>query len=121
MYRLATIYFVLVISWAFFEELMIVRLWQIELSGWLYSLIRFIPPIICGVCANQWYYRHVGRIVASARAEEPDPDSRLLLLHERGGASLLSACAMFLLFFIMVALALMVIELFAPATDALPA
>jgi hypothetical protein len=115
MYRATLIFYALIGSWVFFELFVIVRTWNMELPDWLFSLTRMIPPAICGLFGNRWYYHHIQRLVATARAEQPhDREARLALLQQRGGASVQSACSMVLLFSIMVIIALMVIELLAP-------
>lgn len=114
MFRVTLVYYFLVLGWAFFEELVVIRLWNMELPGWLFSLIRLTPPAVCGLLANRWYFQFIQRLVEAAQAEEPDQDARLMLLQQRGGVSLLAAGSMVLLFSIMVGIALMIIELLAP-------
>ncbi len=114
MFRITLLYYALVLAWAFFEELVLIRIWNMELPGWSFSLIRLTPPAICGLMANRWYYHHIQRLIEVAQAEEPDQEMRLTLLQQRGGVSLLAAGSMVLLFSIMVGIALMIIELCAP-------
>ncbi len=118
MYWAAILYYALFLGWAAFEELVLVRSWNMDMPSWLFSLIRLTPPAICGMLANRWYYRHIARLIDRAGEEKIDRDARLALLHQRGGSSVMAACSMALLFSIAAVTAIMVIGLIAPLPKA---
>src|SRR5262249_468232 len=67
-------------------------------SGFL--VVRLAAKLICGVFANQWYFRHAARTVAAARADGLADDELAHVLAKRGGTSV-AAPIMFFLGFVL--------------------
>jgi hypothetical protein len=58
--------------------------------------VNLAVAIVVGSMGNGLYLRTARRVIAAARAEEPDPQRRLALLAKRGGTSLLAVLVGFL-------------------------
>jgi hypothetical protein len=51
------------------------------------KLVNFVVAVTMGMRGNSLYLRRARRVIGAVRAEEPDPERRLVLLKARGGTS----------------------------------
>jgi hypothetical protein len=112
MYKVAAIFFGVILLEALFEELIFVGV-----LGWpaapdaVGSAVGLIASIVCGKLGNRWYLDHTRAKVAEVRDQGVADDRCLQTLAERGGTSVAASLGFIVVFFLLVAALLLASEL----------
>ena len=100
MYRFTVILGALILVESLAEEAVFVVWLGGVTPRWLERLAGLVVACVCARFGNGWYRAHIDRLIASARAAEPDEEARLRLLARKGGRSVWAAVAAVIAFFV---------------------
>ena len=112
MYRVATIFYGIIIVESIAEEALFVRiLGQAETPAVLGRVVGLVAAAICGTYGNRWYLSHARKVISDVHAQGLEEHAAVEILSKRGGTSLGSSLGFFLLFMVMVFAVFIALEL----------
>lgn len=112
MYKVAAIFFGVILLESLFEELVLVRV-----LGWTAAAdavgraVGLLASIVCGKLGNRWYLDHTRAKVAEVRDQGVEDYRYLQTLAERGGASVAASLGFFVVFVVLAAALILAMEL----------